>query len=363
MLQSPAAGVYRFHDLLRLFATELADSHVSADEADRAVGRLLLWYAQALRGAGHHFAQGRTPPPEAEPLPACGGAGIPDIPSHKAAMAWCEVEYPALEWAIEEAARRHRPGLAASMASWMWLYATRATVPSSHVTSQRIGLECARILGAPPVQAWLLNSLGLALARTGDYESAVGAYQEAIELRGRLGDMPGIAAGRNNIGNIRHEQGRYPEAIEHYLAAIELAEAAGWQHHVATILVNAANSNREMGAYTEALDAYSRALEIRTVAGSPYDAATCHSGIGETLLRLGRPDESLARHELAVAIHRDLGVRDRHFLEALDGLGHAYAECGRQDQARQCWTEAIRLADETGSPLAATLRERLPTQP
>jgi tetratricopeptide (TPR) repeat protein len=81
--------------------------------------------------------------------------------------------------------------------------------------------------------------------------------------------------------------------------------------------------------------------------------AAARSGLGDTLRLLGRLEESLAQHELAVAIQRDLGTRDRQFLDALDWLGQAYAACGRHDEARRCWTEALRLADET-----ATLRRR-----
>jgi len=312
--------------------------------------------ARLLRDLG--IGADDVPADEAEPLPAWAGAQLPEFANHRAAMEWCEREYPALMWAVQEAARRRRPGLAANMACWMWAYATRALTPADYVMCPRIGLECAREIGAEHAQRWLLNCLGSALGRIAEHESAIDCYRQAIDLGRRTGDDAGGAASLNNIANIRHEQGRYADAVAYYLAAAEAAEAAGRPDHVGVILVNAANSNRDMGAYAEALDVYSRALEILLAADSAYQVAAARSGLGDTLRLLGRLEESLAQHELAVAIQRDLGTRDRHFLDALDWLGQAYAACGRHDEARRCWTEALRLADETGSPLAATLRRR-----
>ncbi|HEY2671110.1 MAG TPA: BTAD domain-containing putative transcriptional regulator, partial [Rugosimonospora sp.] len=304
MLQSPAFGVYRFHDLLRLFATELADAQVSRDESDRGIGRLHDWYACTLRAACLQLVQGRSMPPEAEPMPA---TDVPAFATHRAAVEWCQAQYPALEWVIAEAARRNRAGLAANVACLLWMYVTRAVVPHSHVTSQRVGLECARALGVEPVQAWLLNGLGAALARTGDADGAVETYRQSLDLRRRLGDDAGRAATLNNIANVRHYQGRYADAVEHYLAAAAIAESGGRRDHQAAILENAANSYREMGAYVEALAAYRSALEIHDSVGSLYGVAGCRSGIADTLHRLGRSEESLAQHECAMAIYRELG--------------------------------------------------------
>ena len=292
MLQSPAPGIYRLHDLLRLFANEIAETSVPRDDRDAAIGRLLTWYALALHDAAQSLAQGRSMPPEAEPLPEWTGAEIPAFVTHKAALEWCQAEYTALVWAIEQAARRERPALAVNMACWLWMYATRTLVPDGHVMTQEVGLECARALGAEPAQAWLLNGMGSALARRGEYERAADSYAESLELRRRIGDESGCAASLNNIGNVRHNQGRYAEAVEHYQAAITIAEVAGLQNHVATILVNAANSYREMAAYALARDAYGRALEINRAAGQMHGVASCLGGLGETLRRTGRLDGS-----------------------------------------------------------------------
>ncbi|GAA5198303.1 hypothetical protein GCM10023322_71370 [Rugosimonospora acidiphila] len=351
MVQSPAFGVYRLHDLLRLFATELAHAQVSTGEGDHAIGRLHDWYAATLHAASRQLAEGRPAPPEAEPMPA---VDVPAFATHRAAVEWCQAQYLALEWVIAEAARRNRPGLAANVACLLWMYVTRAVVPRSHVTSQRIGLECARALGVEPVQAWLLNGLGAALARTGDSEGAVEMYQQALDLRQRLGDEAGCAAPLNNIGNVRHYQGRYAEAVKHYLSASAIAAGCGRRQEQGMILENAANSYREMGAHDEALAAYTSVLEIHDSEGYQYGVAGCLTGIGDTLHRLGRSEESLAQHERAMAINRELGNVDRQFLDALDLLARAYASCALIEKARACWAEADALAaHQDSAPIPA----------
>lgn len=130
------------------------------------------------------------------------------------------------------------------------------------------------------------------------------------------------------------------------MAGAAIGAGCGRLDHQAIALGNAADSYREMGAYAEALAVYTSALRIHDSVGTRYGAANCRFGIADTLHRLGRPEESLAQHERAMAIYRELGNVDRQFLDALDLLGRAYASCGRLDEARTCWAEAAALATQ-----------------
>jgi DNA-binding SARP family transcriptional activator/tetratricopeptide (TPR) repeat protein len=329
ILESPAIGVYRMHDLLWLFAREIADASVPRRDRDRAIERLIGWYALALREAAGALAQGRRMPPTTDPPSEPPAAGVPDFGSFKAALGWCEAEYPSLVRAISEAARLRQHAHAVNMACWMWMYATRTVAPTDYVSSQRIGLECAVALKAEQAQAWLLTGLGWALDQAGDFEQSADSYQQSLDLRLRLGDEPGVAATRNNIAMVYFHQNRYSDAVEHCLAAAAIAWDAGHKGLSAGTLMNAADCYRQMGAYGEALDAYQRALATLIEEGTLYDVADCRTGLGETLRLLGRTEESLAEHELAVAVHRDLGTTEHNFRSALDLRAKAYASAGR----------------------------------
>jgi hypothetical protein len=71
---------------------------------------------------------------------------------------------------------------------------------------------------------------------------------------------------------------------------------------------------------------------------------------------LGRLDESLAQHRLAVAIRNELGTEHREQIGALHRLGATLAGLGQADAARQSWSEALQLAESTSDARAAELR-------
>lgn len=64
LLQSPAIGVYRMHDLLWLFASEIADASVPQHESHQAIGRLIEWYGADTYGADTNDSDRLVPPPD-----------------------------------------------------------------------------------------------------------------------------------------------------------------------------------------------------------------------------------------------------------------------------------------------------------
>lgn len=359
MLHTPEPGSYRMHDLLRLFAAELAEARVEAVERDEALGRLLDWYAAALWSAATVLAEGRQMPPGTDPTPVPAGAVLPEFGTHGAASAWCLREYPNLIWAVRTAAELERHDLAVRLASLLWMYASRTAESSGYEVSQRIGLTSAQVLGDELAQAWLLGGLGSALSRRGADDEAAECYEASQVIRARLGDTRGVAAARNNIGNIRYRQGRFDEAIAHYQEALRLAGAPGAENLTGYILLNAGRTHRELGADADSHDAYTRALAAGQAMNNLHVTAEAMTGLGETLRRLGRLPEAIEQHQRALAIHREIGTGDRELPAALDRLASAYESFGRTAEARDCLREALRIAEAINDPQAAEFREHL----
>src|SRR6266498_1705243 len=88
LLETPAAGRYRFHDLLRLFARERANAEEAAAEQRAALERAVDWYRAATHGTAAQL-QARTP--------VDGGPA-----ARQAAWAWLERERPNLVAAVEQ---------------------------------------------------------------------------------------------------------------------------------------------------------------------------------------------------------------------------------------------------------------------
>ena len=51
LLESPAPDMYRFHDLLKVYAMERAQAEETQDAREEAVSRLLWWYLNTAQAA------------------------------------------------------------------------------------------------------------------------------------------------------------------------------------------------------------------------------------------------------------------------------------------------------------------------
>ena len=92
-----AAGRWRMHDLLRLYAQRLSDAHADADGREQARDRLLGYYLHTADAADEH-------------LQALPGMAVPeDFTGRAGALAWLDAERPSLVAAVSDG-RGHRPG-------------------------------------------------------------------------------------------------------------------------------------------------------------------------------------------------------------------------------------------------------------
>lgn len=92
MLEAPAPDVYEMHDLLRLFATELAQTELNRDERAWALGRLATWYWAAMQAAAGAIVEGRPLPDFAETDPAAAAAPVPVFRGYRDGWEWCQRE-------------------------------------------------------------------------------------------------------------------------------------------------------------------------------------------------------------------------------------------------------------------------------
>ena len=76
LLESPAPDQYRFHDLLKVYAMERAQSEESDDARDEAVNRLLWWYLDTARAAADPVSPQRYQIPRAAGRRRLPGAGV-----------------------------------------------------------------------------------------------------------------------------------------------------------------------------------------------------------------------------------------------------------------------------------------------
>lgn len=352
-LESPAFGTYKPHDLLRLFAAELAARDLTDDDRHAAIGRLMRWYAATLQTAAAVLAQGRQLPPGA-PVAA---DDVPAFVTHTEALDWCHQEQDTITWAARTAAATGEHTLAARIGALLGLYSNRSGaiwVEDSFLT----GLDSARQTGDVPVQAWLLAALGSLKSKMERDEESVEWLQLAMVLYEALGDKLGQARVLNDLGTAHHNLHNLKPALDCFEQAETMFEELGLDQMRAMSLSNAGTVCRTMAAYDQALARYNGALRIRQRTGDRHGQAVTRTAMGVVYRLMGELGESLKQLELALEIQRGLGANHWWLLSALDEIGVTLAELDRMDEAREQWEAAAMLAEEVGDPRTAEFRGR-----
>jgi DNA-binding SARP family transcriptional activator len=212
LLQTPSPGRYRLHDLLRLYARELACTHHSEHEQAAALTRALGFYVAT---AWHTLGLLRPGDYRLTRVDERWRKSGLEFTNEQAALGWLEAERANLLAAVQQAATT--PGVPADIA----IQLTQALFGFYWVRSywgdwlkvNQIALGVTRRIGDRAAQAQAHNDLGAANWRRGRYDQAVASLQESLEIRRELGDRPGEGASLGNLGLVYQRQGRYEQAL------------------------------------------------------------------------------------------------------------------------------------------------------
>ena len=156
LLESPAPDWYRYHDLLRVYATERAQAEEPEAARAEAVGRLLRWYLDTAETAAntvspHRYRVAREPVME--------GASVLDFGSVDEALAWYDDERGNLAAAARQAAAAGLHDVAWRLPPTLFPVFNRRSSWAECVTMHRVAVESARKVGDRLGEAWVLNQL------------------------------------------------------------------------------------------------------------------------------------------------------------------------------------------------------------
>jgi tetratricopeptide (TPR) repeat protein len=159
---------------------------------------------------------------------------------------------------------------------------------------------------------------GVDLYQRGEYESALKAFDKAIELK------PKFAEAWNSKGVILSNLGRYDEALKAFDEAMELKPkfAFAWSNKGAAL--------DNLGRYDEALKAYDKTIELK-----PKFAKGWYNK-GVALGNLARYDEALKAYDKTIELKRD-------YAEAWYNKACTYSRTGDKENALKHLSEAIAL--------------------
>ncbi|GAB7037120.1 MULTISPECIES: AfsR/SARP family transcriptional regulator [Catenuloplanes] len=332
LLTERAAGRFAPHDLIRVYAAELAAAHDPETERDDAFERVLVHYGATLRTASARNLAIRFAPEYAPPRPDVTPEEFADAP---AAAAWFAAELPGLQAALRHAyARGANPWQVAAhaMPFFQWTGRMReweATARESLAASVAAGDDLAA--------GHLHRLLASALHQSGDEHGAALHLSAALDLFVRLG-LPKEQAGVHlNLGHVHGELTADWDGVasaRHYGQAAELYARAGNRVPQAMSTAGVAGSLIRQGRIDEGIAAFAR---VETILGEPprgYQNAFVFYQLGRGFA--GHPDrvrDSIDCLLLAVRFDEETG-NELSFYIGIIQLAEAYLAAGRTMEAR-----------------------------
>ena len=330
-----AAGRWRMHDLVRLYAHRLSDAHAATDGRELARDRLLGYYMDMAAAADDH-------------LRALPGSAVPAaFTGRDAALAWLDSERPSLVAAVSMAAETGRDQVALRLPPALVRYLEWRRRFDDWVATTTIGLAVARRIGDRVREGLALINLGGALVLMGRYGDAIITLQEAAAILHETGDRAREGSALDNLGSAFGRTGRFGEAITAHGDAVAIFRESGDRNREGSALDNLANALRESGRFEEAITAHQGAVAIFRETGDRYGEGMTLDNLGGTLQKTGRFKEAITAHQNAVGLCRETGDRYGEGC-ALGNLGDALRHVGRFEEAITACQDAAAIFRETG---------------
>lgn len=339
-------GRFRLHDLVRLFAMELAERRLSERDRDDALDRVIGLYGTTVRLAMKLIDPHRVHPlhefAACEPFALTGGAD---------AFAWLERERPNILAVAAQAMGSPNSSLARSGAylafSCHWPLVYTGHHPET-VTLNRQALEVGERLGDPDISALANSYIALGLGYMGRYAEALAYHRAEVDLLRTCGDAFARMRALGNLGVTLNALMMHEEALssarEQLRIAREIGSAVGERHALGC----AGEAHLGLGDTASAMAAYVEMVSLAKEAGDAMQHSDALMCMAEVYMAQDDPRSGVMLFEEALVLMRESRFRG---LEArcLGNLGRAERLTGRLDRARAYLQETIVVAQECGA--------------
>ncbi|WP_238598594.1 AfsR/SARP family transcriptional regulator [Saccharothrix sp. ALI-22-I] len=327
LVQQHRVGRYRMHDLVRLYAAEVAPASADANLRD------FIGYFAATAYHGDRLIEPHRPP-----IPAPDGAATP-LADTAAAMDWFDAEYESL-LAAQLLATSHRWHDVAWHLAWaLTNYHLRRGHAAEDIAVWRAALDAADALQDRFKQVSAHKFLGMALTDVGRYDDGDHHLRQALAL---VEDDYGKAGAHRAMAWAMERRGNLTGALEHAQAQLERFRVLGIPVRIAEALNDVGYRMARLGDYVRAEEHCLEALALNKELGHVEGEAATSDSLGYIAHHHGRDADAVEHYRHALKLYRQL---DNSYEEAtvLRHFGDVLAAVGRHPDARDARQRALTL--------------------
>jgi DNA-binding CsgD family transcriptional regulator/tetratricopeptide (TPR) repeat protein len=198
-------------------------------------------------------------------------------------------------------------------------------------------------------RAGLLEAMSLDLYLTDRLQDAIAAREEALELRGELGEVVAVGAAHTALSGFLFFTADRTRAENHIEAAVEILSSAGDRRALGFALAQQAFAAAHRGETAEARGSGERATRIADELGDAVLRGTASIGVAVARLLDG---DAGGRADLLAAAAVGLRYRlDDLATTPMSQLCHFDVEQGRFTEAEESVADALRLSEERDAPI------------
>jgi tetratricopeptide (TPR) repeat protein/transcriptional regulator with XRE-family HTH domain len=382
LVEPVRSGRYRMHDLLRVYASRLAQSSDAEADRDAVRRRLFDWYTDRALAVSARLDKGRERVWVDDALRSSWEPGDDE------AAGWLDAEHRNIAAVIEYDAWRGSGEYAWALVDLTTHVLARRTDVTGLIAAIDAGLDAARRHADPRAEAamrlrrgWLmwrngqgegvvedfararplfrstgvrrpeaaaLCGLSASYADSGRLKEARDCAEEALEIYRSEGDRNGEARTLNSLGVGASRAADLAAAASYFEESLVLHRAAGDRGYVAMVLTNLADVHLARGGIAGALDCTEEAVAVAREAGDGVSESLGLAKCASALEHAGLFGDAYHRATLALTRAREMGLGHR-FVEAvaLDALATTARRLGHAD-ARDRHADAMRAVREVG---------------
>jgi serine/threonine protein kinase/tetratricopeptide (TPR) repeat protein len=219
--------------------------------------------------------------------------------------------------------------------------------PEEALRNYQQALEIRERLGQKGGMAATLSELAQVHVRLGKPAEALTYHQQALGIRREIGDKRGVALTLAALGNLHYGASRYDEALTHYRQSLQLQRELKARSEEGLLLNNIGSIYFNRAQYVDALTYFEQALAIREQLKVSRDIAQTVRNLAEVNVKLGQYDAALERYLRALDLNRSAGEKREAAISSY-AVGTLFGYQGRLQAALKSKEEALNTFRELG---------------